>query len=76
MEDRGQDNFKDNVNFDEIVGEAEQRFRAGMETLNQWGAQARVILEKQPAAVLAGVAVLGFLTGLALRRALPSDERR
>ena len=71
MEDRRQGN----VNFEEIMGEAEERFRQGMQVLNQWGEQARVIIEKQPAAVLAGVAILGFLTGLALRRGLPSDER-
>jgi hypothetical protein len=67
---------KEGVDFEELVTEAEQKFKQGIQALNQWGSQAREIIDRQPAAVLAGIAVLGFLTGLMLRRALPRDESR
>ncbi|MEW6055314.1 MAG: hypothetical protein AB1540_01760 [Bdellovibrionota bacterium] len=62
-----------NVNLDDIINEAEEKFRQGLSVLNQWGSQARDILDRQPAAVLAGVAVLGFVTGLLLRRTVNSE---
>lgn len=54
--------------FDETVSEVENKFRKGITALNQWSEQAREVLKKQPGAVLVGAAVLGFLTGLLLRR--------
>lgn len=65
----------DNVNINELINEAEQRFRKGMSMLNDWGSQARQVIDRQPAAVLAGVAVLGFVTGLLLRRAVVDEDR-
>lgn len=70
------DNFnEENLNAEHVMREAEQKFRDGMRLVNDWGAQAREIIQRQPAAVLAGVAVLGFVTGLLLRRLGRGDER-
>ena len=69
------DNGTDNIDINNLINEAEQRFRKGMSMLNDWSAQARQVIDRQPAAVLAGVAVLGFVTGLLLRRAVVDEER-
>jgi hypothetical protein len=64
------------VDLDDFMHEAEAKFRKSVETLNDWGHQAREVLEKRPGAVLAGAAILGFVTGLLLRRAATGNERR
>jgi hypothetical protein len=74
MEDREQGMNK-GAGIDELVNEAEQRFREGVKAAGEWGAQAREIIQRQPGAVLAGVAILGFVTGLLIRRTA-SKERR
>lgn len=56
------------VNLEELIGEAEEKFRNGVEMLNELGAEARELIQKRPGVVLAGIAVLGFLTGVLLRR--------
>jgi hypothetical protein len=63
-----------NSNINDFINEAEERVRKGAAILNEWGAKAGDLLQKQPAVVLVGVAVLGFATGLLLRRAAISDE--
>lgn len=76
-EQNGNENFNaNNVNVDQLINEAEERFRKGMTMINQWGSKAGEIIQRQPAAVLAGVAVLGFVTGLVLRRAVLSEDER
>lgn len=65
-----------NMNVDQIMAEAEQRFRQGLDTFNEWSTQAKEVIQKQPALVLAGVAVLGFVTGLLLRSTTRSEEDR
>lgn len=64
----------DSININEFINEAEERFRKGAAVLNEWGSKASVLMQRQPGAVIAGVAVLGFVTGLLLRRAVISDE--
>ena len=61
--------------FDEVIHEAEKKFRHGVKVINDWGTQARDVIQKQPATVLAGVAILGFLTGLLLRRVSTRESR-
>lgn len=56
------------ADFEEILGEAEQSFRQGMQTLADWGDQARHILQNRPGVVLASVSIAGFMTGLLLRQ--------
>lgn len=74
-EKNGSENFDmNNIDVNQLINEAEERFRKGLTMLNQWGSKAGEIVQRQPAAVLAGVAVLGFVTGLVLRRAVMSDD--
>ena len=73
MAEQNNDSFN-SANINEFINEAEERFRKGAAMLNDWGAKANDMMQKQPAVVLAGVAVLGFVTGLLLRRAVISDE--
>ncbi|MBI3556418.1 MAG: hypothetical protein HY074_09165 [Deltaproteobacteria bacterium] len=63
-------------NIGAILHEAEERFRQGARVLNDLGQQAREIIRRQPAAVLAGVAALGFVSGLLLRRAVKEENRQ
>jgi hypothetical protein len=56
------------ADFEEIIGEAEQSFRQGMQTLSDWGDQARHIIKNRPGVVLASVSIAGFMTGLLLRQ--------
>lgn len=73
MTEKREQDLNENVNVDELVQEAERRFRQGVKAINEYGAHARTIIQKKPGAVLAGVAVLGFVTGLALRKLAMSD---
>lgn len=75
MEERGTDKMSEGESVDQLMHEAEQKFREGVKVLNSWGVQAKELIQRQPGAVLVGVAVLGFVTGMLLRRAA-SGERR
>lgn len=59
---------RQSAELENILIEAEEKFKKAVTTLNQWGDQARMVIQTRPAAVLAGAAVLGFITGLLLRR--------
>ncbi len=54
--------------IDQIFGEAENTLKQGMQTLNEWGNQARRILKDKPGVVIASVSIAGFMTGLLLRQ--------
>jgi hypothetical protein len=54
--------------FDQMLGEAENTLSQGLQTLHEWGNQARQILNDRPGAVLASVSIAGFMTGLLLRQ--------
>lgn len=75
MEERGTNMNADAAGVDEMINEAEEKFREGVKVLNSWGAQAKELVQRQPGAVLVGVAVLGFVTGLLLRRAAGGERR-
>ena len=72
----GEEGFGEQADLNEVLNEAEQRFREGIHALKIWGTRAREAIEKQPAAVLAGVAILGFVTGLLMRRMTGEEERK
>ncbi len=55
-------------NLDQIMGDAETTLQQGLQTLSEWGNQARQILKDQPGAVIASVSIAGFMTGLLLRQ--------
>lgn len=55
-------------NLDQMMGEAENTLQQGLQTLTEWGDQARKILKDRPGAVIASVSIAGFMTGLLLRQ--------
>lgn len=55
-------------NLDQIMGDAENTLQQGLQTLNEWGNQARKILKDRPGAIIASVSIAGFMTGLLLRQ--------
>jgi hypothetical protein len=61
--------------FEKMLGDAEQTFRRGLETLTQWSDQARGILHTNPGSLLTAVAVSGFMTGAMLRRRSPAMRK-
>jgi hypothetical protein len=67
-------NKSDFENIEQVMKEAEERFRQGLRFLNDWSTQAKEMIERQPGTVLAGVALLGFLTGLALRHTMTDSS--
>ncbi len=76
MEDGERGGEELGANIDAIMHEAEERFRQGAKVINELGGQARDVIKRQPAAVLAGVAVLGFIAGLLLRRGFNEENRQ
>lgn len=55
-------------NVEQIFGDAETALRQSMETLGQWGDQARDVLQNRPGVVLASVSIAGFMTGVLMRQ--------
>jgi hypothetical protein len=70
----GQENLDEG--FEQVVGQAEEKFREGLRAVSDWGEQARDVMERQPIVALAGVALLGFLTGLVIREVSRPRPRR
>src|SRR5258708_35692291 len=64
-----------NLNLEQMFGEAEESLRKGLNTLTQWGDQARNVLENRPGVVLASISIAGFMTGLLLKKGGPSPEQ-
>jgi hypothetical protein len=56
------------ASVEQIFGEAENALRKSMETLGQWGDQARDVLQNRPGVVLASISIAGFMTGVLLRQ--------
>jgi hypothetical protein len=56
------------ASVEQIFGEAESALRKSMETLGQWGDQARDVLQNRPGVVLASISIAGFMTGVLLRQ--------
>jgi hypothetical protein len=54
--------------LEDLINEAADRLRQGLGTLTQWGEQANDILQNKPGALVAGLAVAGFMTGLMMHR--------
>jgi hypothetical protein len=62
--------------YEQVVGQAEEHIREGLRAFDRWSGQARDIMERQPVAALVGVALLGFLAGLAIREISAPRRRR
>lgn len=75
--DMNQQNGSNNIDIDinELLNEAEEKLRRGMSIAGDLAARANEIIQRQPGAVIVGVAVLGFMTGVLLRRVQSSDTR-
>jgi uncharacterized membrane protein YraQ (UPF0718 family) len=54
--------------LDQMMADAQDTLQQGIQTLNEWGNQARQILKDRPGAVVASVAIAGFMTGALLRQ--------
>ena len=59
----------------EMMGQAEENFRKGLNALSEWSEQTRDIFQKNPGAILTAVALAGFVSGVLLRRSKPSLQR-
>lgn len=62
--------------IEKIVADAEDLFRKGMDTIGEWGDEARNLLENRPGVVLASISIAGFMTGYLLRRGVPLRKMR
>jgi|GEM_PF-2315788 len=59
--------FDENLAFRDLIGLADETFRRSLSAVNQWTEQLSDALENKPGAVLAGIAMAGFLAGAILR---------
>ncbi len=55
------------LGLNDILGQADETFRKSLAAVNQWTEQFGDALEKKPGAVLAGIAMAGFLVGSIFR---------
>lgn len=65
-----------NIRLEDIFSEAEDRFRSGLSTLNDWSEQVRDVVQDRPGVLVGSLAVAGFLTGLVFRRSNMEEEEQ
>lgn len=54
--------------LEQAFTEAESRFREGLDTLSKWTEQTSQVMKDRPGALVASIAIAGFVTGISLRQ--------
>ncbi|MCM2324057.1 MAG: hypothetical protein NDJ90_12425, partial [Oligoflexia bacterium] len=62
------ENTQKSPNLEQIFGEAEERFRKGLNLLADWSEQARNVIQERPGVLTASIAIAGFMAGLITRK--------